>query len=138
MVKSYDIFLISRKQGTTFLEEYLANRLMYEGYTVMPEKMSEQTDWEEINREIQQSRNIVCLLTEHALDPCVEETDIMRKEIVCALQNRKNMIPVMTENFVFPQELPEDIVKLSRYCGVVLKMEYMDGVIRQLISRLEK
>lgn len=120
------------------MEDYLAYRLERAGYTVMTNKKVGRIDWNKLQQEIKQSRNIVCILKKHDLDPCIEEGDLMRKEIACALKNKRNVIPLMTQDFIFPKDLPAEISELAYHNGVVLYMEYIDAVMERLITRLNR
>ena len=52
------------------------------------------------------STNVVVLLTENSLDRCMNDPhgeDVFRKEVAVAIRAKKNVVPVMTREFKFPE-----------------------------------
>lgn len=59
---------------------------------------------------IPQCKDVILILVPQALDRCTGENDIFGREIVAALENGKNIIPVFVNGFTLPEsidELPE-------------------------------
>ena len=46
--------------------------------------------------------------------------DWIHKELSCAFENAKNIVPIFEQNFEFPDEMqiPEDIRMITKYNGV--------------------
>ncbi|MFH0794101.1 MAG: hypothetical protein V2A74_08730 [bacterium] len=58
--------------------------------------------------------NFLVVLSVGALERCAQKGDWLRREIACALNLNKNILPVLLPGFKFPQELPADIRDLPR------------------------
>ena len=74
------------------------------------------------------SRNFILILSPGALDRCVYEDDWVRKEILAAVELKRNIIPVLGENFEWPRALyskfPEEICALEHFSGVNTSKDY--------------
>ena len=93
---------------------------------------------EKIYDYMEQSDNVIVVLSPNALDRCVNEADWLRKEIACAIKNKKNIIPVVMEGFDWPESLPEDINSLRYYNAVTLSFAFFDSVLNNIINYFEK
>jgi len=82
---------------------------------------------------IEQCRDFILILPPNSLDRCFDEDDWVRKEIECALKNRKNIIPIMLPGFEWPEKLPESIDEVRYYNGIVSNTEYFE----QFLDKLE-
>jgi hypothetical protein len=82
------------------------------------------------------SNNLVLILTPGALDRCVNDGDWLRREISYALQQDKNIIPVMMPDFKWPKadELPEDIRPLTLCEGLSYSHEYFPAFMDMLVN----
>lgn len=54
------------------------------------------------------------------------------EEIIFALKLRKNIIPVITRKFEWPEILPDSIRPLQMFAGVPLNMEFFDAIIEKI------
>ncbi len=89
------------------------------------------------------SSNVVVILSDGALDRCVtdhDNKDFVRKEIAMALATGKNTVPVMMDDFKFPEEhlLPEDIRDITKQNAVPWNHYYQEASVRQLLSFLKR
>ena len=91
---------------------------------------------EQIKNEILECTDMVLILPVGALDRCQNVDDWVRIEISIALENEKNIIPVLLDEFEFPDKLPEDIDDVRRYSGVRFQMDYFDAVIDKIEEKL--
>lgn len=64
----------------------------------------------------------------------------MRKEIAMALKMNKNVVPITTEDFVWPapESLPEDIRAITVQNAIAWVHAYQNAVITRLLSFLVK
>ena len=70
---------------------------------------------------IKRSRNFLLLLTEGALDRCTQINDWVRREIECALDNRRHIIPLVDRfDWATADTLPKAIRVISKFNAVQL------------------
>jgi hypothetical protein len=86
---------------------------------------------------IDNAKDVIIVLSPDTFADINERESWMQKEIRYALEKEKNIIPVMTEGFTFPEELPEDIAKLKYMHGLSPSMELFDGFMEKLCQFLE-
>lgn len=60
-----------------------------------------------IFKSIPQCNDVILVLVPHAFDRCTGENDVFGREIVSALENKKNIIPVFVNGFTMPETLDE-------------------------------
>jgi hypothetical protein len=77
-------------------------------------------------------------LSKGALDRCENEDDWVRLEIAHAIKNNKKIIPLMTQDFTFPDYLPNEIASVRYYQGITASNEFFDFVIEKLIKMLRQ
>lgn len=137
---SSGIFISYRRTGGLDTARDLHNRLTALNYKVFFDKtsMREGKFNQQIHKEIEDAADFILILSEGALDRCVEEEDWMRFEIQRALSLHKNIIPIWKPSFKgFPLSLPEDIADIKLYDSVVLSEDYYDAFFREVIKRLQ-
>lgn len=88
-------------------------------------------------KNIQAAKHFVLVLTHGALDRCVGDefgNDWVHKEVLCALESNKNIIPVFDINFEFPDELalPSDMRAITKFNGLRWVHEYQDACVDKL------
>ncbi len=135
----YDVFISYRRDGG-----FETARLIYEHFTnVMGLKVF--FDLEELRSgkfniklytAIDESENFILVLPKNALDRCNNEDDWLRLEIAHAISKDKNIIPLILNNFTWPDFLPENISDLPKFNGVTLNREYFEASMAKLISML--
>lgn len=84
--------------------------------------------------------HFIVLLTPSALERCDDPKDWLRREIESALDNQRNVVPLMLEGFDFqtPQiagQLTGKLAALKRYNGLRIPPEYFDEAMERLRSR---
>lgn len=95
---------------------------------------------ERLRHEIQAAPNFVLILSPGSLDRCREEGDWLRREITCAIQTGRNIVPLLKDGFSFPdvRDLPPEMADLPRYNGVSYSHEYFRASMDRLASFLAK
>lgn len=81
--------------------------------------------------------NFILVLSQGALDRCVNEEDWVRKEILMAVELGKNIIPVMYDGFEWPSrsaDLPHAIKELEYLNCVIGSREYLQAMIDKIID----
>lgn len=93
-------------------------------------------------KEIHECKDFIIILSPHALDRCDDPKDWVRLEIAEALQEKKNIVPIIMSGFRFPEFLPKDIDEVRFLTGVNSTSEYfqesMDRLETFLVSRKKK
>lgn len=88
------------------------------------------------------SENFILVLPPNSLDRCVNDEDWVRKEIMAAIEMKRNIIPILGEGFEWPrkencldyEQLPAEIRNLENFSGVKASKDYLDAMIDRLIS----
>ena len=135
----YDLFLSYRREGG-----FATARLLYEhlkGVGINPffdlEELRSGTFNTKLYSAIEESANFAPVLSKNALDRCFNEGDWLRIEIAHAIKLGKNIIPIMLEEFTWPESLPDDIKEIVNYNGIRISREYFDASITKFISMLK-
>ena len=80
--------------------------------------------------------HFLVLLAPGALDRCNEHDDWLCKEISVAIGTRRNIVPILLDNFSFTPDvlknLPPSISTLSKYNAIKIVPDYFDAAIEKL------
>jgi len=87
-------------------------------------------------REIECCTDMVVILTPKSLDRCHNQNDWVRQEIAHAILHKRNIVPVMTRGFSWPESIPDDIATLETFNGLSPSHEYFDAAITKLETLL--
>jgi hypothetical protein len=89
---------------------------------------------------IESAPNFIVILSPDSLEPCTDERDWLRLEIVQALKTGKNVIPIMLPGFKFPEgsSLPVDLQPLTTQQAVQYSHEFFDATIDKLVGYLRR
>ena len=135
----YDLFLSYRREGG-----FATARLLYENFIklgIKPffdlEELSSGQFNSKLYSAIEESSNFAPILSKNSLDRCVNEGDWLRLEIAHAIKCGKNIIPIMLEEFEWPEHLPEDIAELSNYNGIHISREYFEASVLKFVGMLK-
>lgn len=135
----YDLFLSYRRDGG-----FATARLLYEHFKVLGintffdlEELRSGTFNVKLYSAIEESSNFAPILSKNALDRCINEGDWLRTEIAHAIKHEKNIIPIILEEFVWPDNLPDDIKALVHYNGIHISKEYFDASLAKFTSMLK-
>lgn len=138
-MENCQIFISYRRRGGNHLARLIETVLKSLGYEVFldVESMRAGKFNEQIYRAIEACSDVLVILSEHALDRCVDPEDFVRKEVEYALELKKNVIPVMDPDFVFPDTMPEKMLPLKDRHGIVTDSNYFSAVIKAIENLLE-
>ena len=135
----YDIFISYRRDGGSGSAKHLRDILHEKGYRVFFDNDSLRNG--SFNQQlidiIRDCSDFILILSPNALDRCANEGDWVRQEVAAALKYGKNIVPVFTEGFSFPETLPEDIDGIRWKNGITVNYDYFDAVVTKLISFLQ-
>ncbi len=89
-------------------------------------------------RVIESAPAFILILTAGCLDRCADDGDWLKREILHALLSKKNIIPILMDDFVFPDReffarLPAGFADLPNYQAVVYDHQYMESVARKVL-----
>ena len=139
----FDAFISYRRDGGEILAR-LIYELLKSDYRIFfdHESLSTGRFDQKLLDIIEESTYFLVLLSEGCLKRCSEEGDWFMKEISHALEHKKKIILLMTEDFVMPtaEELtayPAQIGELINYHGYRVSIAYIDSVIARLHQAMD-
>lgn len=135
---SEQVFVSYRRTGGDVSAKLIAEALKNQGFTVFYDFDSLHGGYFDtrIIDAIEGCDDFVLVLPENGLDRCVNDDDWVRQEIRAAAKNNKNIIPISLPNFVFPNNLPDDIAFVSRINAVPFSMPFFDAMISTIVDRM--
>jgi hypothetical protein len=135
----YDIFISYRRENGDQIARAIYDRLKDQGYNVYldVETLHSGAFNERLYAVIDESRDVLVILSPNSLDRCVNDNDWVRLEVAHALQGQKNLIPIIMRDFDFPAELPTDIAALRYQNGIQASAEFFDAFMEKLYRLLK-
>ncbi len=133
------IFISYRRDGGESTAQIIRDRLVNRGYNVFYDIESLKSGHfdSKLYEKIEECLDFIIILSPHSLDRCVNDGDWVRCEIVHAIQNKKNIIPILTRGFTFPDNMPDDIKELVHMNGVSFEnMEFLEARVDKIASML--
>ena len=139
MREKYDVFISYRREGGLKDAMLLKTSLEERGYHVYLDMVSMQAGEfdQQLYDRIEECKDFLVVLPPRALDRCSEEEDWVRIEIEHAYAKQKNIIPIMLDDFSFPEELPESIEFIRLRHGLRPSFDYYDAFIDKLAKYLK-
>ncbi len=137
---NYQIFISYRRSNGFETANLIADRLRNAGYSVFfdIESLKSGKFNEQLYQVIEDCTDFILVLPENGLDRCHNEGDWVRLETLHALENGKNIIPVMLKGFEWPEQMPEGMEELPKFQGVAANSyEHFDASIEKLKSYLK-
>jgi hypothetical protein len=118
---NFKIFISYRRSGGYDTAKLLYEKLKLDGYSVFLDvDILENGNFdEELGRKVKKCKDFLLVLSPGIFDRFAEKDynpkeDWVRQEIVCALEAKKNVIPLVFGDFTFPKKLPNDIKDITR------------------------
>lgn len=139
MTSTYDIFISYRRDAFESANLF-ATRLKALGYRVFfdVESMNPGKFNEQLLDVISKCKDFILVLSPNALDRCNDEGDWVRREVMCAMEHKKNIIPIMLSGFVWPTEMPEGMEELCNYQALApAPNTYYDLQVKRLTGYLK-
>jgi hypothetical protein len=136
----YDAFLSYRRDTGAELAQLVRGHLERRGFRVfldVRELGAGHFDDALLTR-IEESSDFVLILAPHTLDRCRQDGDWVRREIGHAIASGRNVVPLATPDFRFPDasELPPELATLTRHQAVVYEHRYSDEALDKLVGML--
>ena len=135
----YDVF-VSYRRSSFESANLIAEKLRSMGYSVFfdVESLRSGNFNEQLFNVIDNCSDFVLVLPPNALDRCVNEDDWVRKEVIRAMQGKKNIIPVMLSGFTWPEQMPEQMQGLVYYQAITAgETEFFDMSMKRLATYLK-
>lgn len=141
----YDIFVSYRRQGGG--KEYartITSELSRLGYKVFLDfnELKDSRFGPQIMQAIESAPVFLFILSEGALDRCVEESDWVRSEIMYALEKNKHIVPVNPDGTFknFPKDIPAEIIKAlgeEQHSDIMFGQLFNKSVEKMVDERIE-
>ena len=134
-MKKNKIFISHRRQGGAELAALLHDTIQQKGYDVILDVDDLQSGplKNEILNKIDSCCDFLIVLTRNSLDRCVDEKDWVRLEILYAFKNKLNIIPVLVDNFQWPDGPSEIIEPLRELHAVPYSPEHRKSSISKTL-----
>lgn len=140
MAQKYDIFISYRREGF-YQANIFHSRLQAAGYRVFfdVESMRSGKFNEQLYDVIDHCKDFLLILPPNALERCDDPEDWVRKEVLRAIESKKNIIPVMMKGFEWPKPMPKGMEELANYQALAASsVEYFDLAFRRLTEQYLK
>ena len=139
-MKKYDVFIGYRRETGAETAKHLRDVLKARGYRVFfdTDTLSAGNFDEELLRTVKECDDYIIVLSLGTLDRCWDEGDWIRRDLECALKTGKNIVPIMFDDFAFPEKLPEEINEIRWKSGIQVNVQYFDAAVNRLITFLTK
>lgn len=143
-MERYQIFISYRRDGGEFFGKILSDKLIAKGYSVFfdVEALRSGPFNDQLYQVLDQCQDFIVILSPHALDRCVNPGDWVCSEIAYAIQQKKNIVPIVLRDFVWPEILPEAIRTLPLYeqeeLARVTSHEHIDASVQRICRALLK
>jgi glycerophosphoryl diester phosphodiesterase len=133
------VFISYRRVGGDAFAYLLKEKLIASGYPTFLDIHS--LDSGQFNKalyqNIDESTDVVLVLSPGALDRCTDSEDWLRLEVSHALSQSKNLIPVFLDGFCWPDTLPEALESVKMYNGpTTVNFQFFQGFIDKLTAML--
>jgi len=120
-MSNFKIFISYRRNGGYDTAKLLYEKLKLDGYSVFFDiDILESGNFDdELGKRVKKCKDFLLILSPGIFDRFSEKDynpkeDWVRQEIVCALEAKKNIIPLVCGDFAFPRRLPNDIKDITR------------------------
>jgi hypothetical protein len=139
-LESYDAFISYRRDGgshlATLLKLVLESQFHKNIFLDVDELRVGRFD-ERLLNIISSSPNFILVLSGRCLERCANENDWLRRELVHAFETGRNIIPVLVDDFTFPDQSeverwPEAMRPLPNLNGVSYSHIHRDSAVRKI------
>ena len=144
--KAYDAFISYRRETgshiATAIQVMLESQYKKHIFLDVRELQIGRFD-EELLTRIEQTPSFILILSRGCLDRCAEKSDWLKREVVHALEHKRNIIPVIMEDFTYPNEeklalLPDAMRVLPNLQAVAYSHVHQESAIRRIAESLSR
>jgi WD40 repeat protein len=145
-VKTYDAFISYRRESgshiATTIEVVLESQYKKRIFLDVRELQVGRFD-EKLLTLIEQTPNFILILSRGCLDRCAEKTDWLKREVMHALEHKRNMVPVLMEDFTYPSEdklalLPDAMRVLPNLQAIAYSHVHHESAVRKIAEALSR
>ena len=139
-MKEKGIFISYRRDTGSTMARMVYDRMRLEkGYQCFldVEKLNAGDFKKNIANEIAKCDIFILILSSRALERCSNPNDNVRQEILAALSKKLNIIPVTSEDFDWPETMPEGLERIKNYNAIPYVQVYSDQFFDRLYSFIE-
>ena len=138
----YDVFISYRRDRDAQTARLIRSELQKRHYKVFLDVDDLRPGHfdEALYGRIRDASSFIVILSPGSLERCNTTTDWLRKEIACALAEKKIIIPILMPEFKFPSDsvLPYEITSLQVHHGVAYSHDYFDGMLVKIFDFIGK
>lgn len=136
--RDYDIFISYRRDRGSEIARLLAEKLRKSGYRPFLDVDGLNSgEWGvALTERIEECPDFVAIVTDGYFDRCVNEDDVVRREIALALASKRNTIPLFVGTPDLSRELPEEIGGICAHNGIKYLHEYSEQAFEKLCGFL--
>ncbi|MCL2282465.1 MAG: TIR domain-containing protein [Fibromonadales bacterium] len=140
MSKKFDIFISYRRKGGYDMAKLLYDRLRLDGYSVSfdIDTLEKGNFDNELENRVLDCEDFLLVMSpgvfDRFYDPKIDpKSDWVRQEIICALEENKNIVPLVLDGFVFPETpLPGDVRDISRKNAIDLNPKHFEAAYAKM------
>jgi len=139
MPKKFEIFISYRRKGGYDTAKLLYDRLRIDGYSVSFDiDTLEKGDFDnELEQRVCDCKDFLLVLNPGVFDRFFDpesdpKDDWVRQEIRCALENNKNIVPLILDGFVYPKNLPEEVKNITKKNAIDLNPKHFEGAYARM------
>jgi len=143
--KKFDIFISYRRKGGFDIAKLIYDRLRMDGYSVsfdIDTLINGNFDIE-LEQRVNDCKDFLLVLNPGIFDRFFvssedydPDNDWVRREIICALKTKKNIVPLALEGFVFPKSLPPEVNDIRNKNSIDLYTKYFEAAYERIKSFL--
>jgi hypothetical protein len=143
--KKFEIFISYRRKGGYDTAKLIYDRLRMDGYSVsfdIDTLVNGNFDVE-LEQRVNDCKDFLLVLSPGIFDRFFAsstdydpENDWVRREIICALKTKKNVVPLALEGFVFPKSLPPEVKDIKNKNAIDLYPKYFEAAYEKIKSFL--
>jgi len=138
-MSNFKIFISYRRDGGYDTAKLLYEKLKLDGYSVFFDiNVLENGNFgDELAMRVKKCKDFLLVLSPGIFDRFAEKDysakeDWVRQEIVCALEAKKNIIPLIFGDFAFPRRLPNDIKEITKKNAIEYNPVHFDAAYAKL------
>lgn len=137
----YDLFISYRREGGNLVARGLQQALLQRGFKVFLDVDTLPGGHFDTNllHTIDSTAAFLVVLSPGCLDRCQHEGDWLRREIVQALNSRKNILPITLPEFSFPaaDKLPPSMAEIVRHDAIEYSHRYFEAMMDKIQERIK-
>ncbi len=136
----YDVFISYRRETDSQTARLIRAELLQRRFRVFLDVDDLRPGHfdESIMENIRDTPAFIVILSPGSLERCSNPDDWLRKEIACALDSKRMIIPILMPRFQFPaeQQLPEELRSISVHHGVNYSHDFFDAMLEKIVGYL--